>query len=176
MAPSPPETIIRHAVNSLHPCLIAHFLWFCGRVNRMKGKAVSMDMLTAVTLTLWQHTETTGWGYFTRKLVILCMDATEQCETERRQDGEPDLCQALIRESLGCAFSLSPINSLSFCDSIYTQGLWCQLPHRSTVNTKHREDCCEHNYARKWLMTNSSRIKALFLMTQIRLYCLWKLC
>ena len=66
------------AANSPHPCWRVHFLWFSGRVNAVKGKTVSMDVLIAVTL--WQHIETNEWGWITRKSVILSTDATEQCE------------------------------------------------------------------------------------------------
>lgn len=68
MISSPPETIIRLTVSSFHLCVIVHFLWFSGRVNRMKRKTVSSDVLIAVTLTLWQHIETNEWDYFTKKI------------------------------------------------------------------------------------------------------------
>lgn len=65
-------------VNSLHPYWRVHFLWFSGRVNAMKGKTVSTDVLIAVTL--WQHIETNERDYITIKSIFLCTDVTKQCE------------------------------------------------------------------------------------------------
>lgn len=91
-------------VKSPHPCWRVHFLWFSGRVNTMKGKTVSTDVLIAVTWTLWQHIETNEWDYIPRKSVILCADTTEHCEMWRQWAGksDPGRVLALILEFPDC--------------------------------------------------------------------------
>lgn len=54
---------------STHRILVVHFLWFSGRVNTMKGKTASTDVLIAVTWTLWQQIETNERDYIPRKSV-----------------------------------------------------------------------------------------------------------